>query len=189
MLEIFTLGTLEIRLDGAPLPELASRKAEALLVYLVCNPRPHSREVLATFFWDDRPQSRALGNLSVLLTSLRKHLAPYLHITRYTVAFDPQSPYRLDAEQLERTFQEVLGREEAEEQLTPEAASRLEEALSLARGRFLEGFYLRESRGFDEWVTLERERIEQHTARPSAGRSLITCGGKTSSWCWTTSSN
>jgi DNA-binding SARP family transcriptional activator len=36
MLEISTLGGLSIRHDGEPVTGLASRKVEALLVYLAC---------------------------------------------------------------------------------------------------------------------------------------------------------
>ena len=71
-LTIATLGGLDIRLAGAPLAGLASRKAEALLVYLACAPGPHPRELLADLLWDDLPAERGRGNLSVLLSSLRQ---------------------------------------------------------------------------------------------------------------------
>ena len=47
LLEISTLGRLAIRLAGEPVTGLDSRKIEALLVYLACTGRPHSRDVLA----------------------------------------------------------------------------------------------------------------------------------------------
>lgn len=47
-LTIRTLGGLAILRGGEPaVTGLASRKAEAALVYLAANPRPHPREVLA----------------------------------------------------------------------------------------------------------------------------------------------
>ena len=70
-LDIMTLGGLTILLDGEPVQGLASRKAEALLVYLAVTGRPHAREHLATMLWDDRPLGRSLANLSVLLNSLK----------------------------------------------------------------------------------------------------------------------
>ena len=76
LLEISALGGLTIRLDGSPITKLASRKAEALLVYLACTEQVHAREVLADLLWDDRSQDRAMTNLRVLLTSLRRHLGP-----------------------------------------------------------------------------------------------------------------
>jgi hypothetical protein len=60
---ISTLGRLSIERDGQPVTGLASRKAEALLVYLACNRRSHPREVLADLLWDGRTQSQALASL------------------------------------------------------------------------------------------------------------------------------
>jgi hypothetical protein len=47
VLELTTLGGLSIRLSGEPVTGLASRKVEALLVYLACTGRAHPRDVLA----------------------------------------------------------------------------------------------------------------------------------------------
>jgi DNA-binding SARP family transcriptional activator len=58
-LEIYTLGGLRLLWDDEPIPDLGSRKAEALLVYLACTGRAQSREVLADLLWDDRSQSQA----------------------------------------------------------------------------------------------------------------------------------
>lgn len=45
-LEISALGGLTIQQGGKPLTGLGWRKVEALVIYLVCNPQPHSRQVL-----------------------------------------------------------------------------------------------------------------------------------------------
>jgi hypothetical protein len=91
VLTISTLGGLSIRLDGEPVTGLASRKVEALLIYLACTGRPQPREVVAEMLWEERSQSQALSNLRVVLSSLRKHLAPYVTITRDTVALNPDA--------------------------------------------------------------------------------------------------
>jgi len=85
-LEITTLGGLEVRIGGEPVSGFYSRKVEALLVYLACTRRPQSRDVLADLLWDDLSQSRAMGNLRVVLHSLRQQLGPYVEISRTTVA-------------------------------------------------------------------------------------------------------
>jgi DNA-binding SARP family transcriptional activator len=72
-LEISTLGGLSIRLDGQPVTRLKPRNSEALLVYLTRSGRPLAREVLAELLWDERTRERVLGNLRVMLHSLRKH--------------------------------------------------------------------------------------------------------------------
>ena len=87
LLEISLLGGVRLTLGGVSFTGLASRRTEALLIYLVCSGQPHGREALADLLWDGRSQSQALGNLRVLLTSLRQTLGPYVTITRETVAF------------------------------------------------------------------------------------------------------
>ena len=47
MLTITTLGGLAIHSGDEPVSDLASRKAEALLVYLAASGRPQARELLA----------------------------------------------------------------------------------------------------------------------------------------------
>jgi len=156
-LRISTFGGLLIQRDGEPVTGLASRKAEALLVYLACTGRPHSRESLATMFWDDRSQSRALGNLSVLLTSLRKHLAPYLIITRQTVAFNLESKYWIDVARVKGGLDAWKKSKNARKINTVENFELITGVLDSYDGNFLEGFYIRDSQGFEEWALMERE--------------------------------
>ena len=100
-LKIFTLGGLSIQRGAIPLSGFASRKVEALLVYLACTKYPQPREVLADLLWDERSQDRAMGNLRVVLTSLRKQLAPYVTITRDSVELNPEAKSWLDAAEME----------------------------------------------------------------------------------------
>jgi DNA-binding SARP family transcriptional activator len=108
-LEISTLGGLEIRHGGAPVSGFTSRKVEALLVYLACTRRPHSRDVLADLLWDDLSQSRAMGNLRVVLHSLRQQLGSYVEISRDTVALNPESTVWLDVAELEENLDAAQG--------------------------------------------------------------------------------
>ena len=86
-LTISLLGGLTLIHNGTAVSGFASRKVAALFVYLVCNPHPQPREIVATLLWSDNDQYSALANLSVALSSLRKHLAPYILATRHTVGF------------------------------------------------------------------------------------------------------
>src|SRR5262245_33942360 len=159
VLEISLLGRLVMQRAGLPVTTLVSRKAEALLVYLACTGRPHSREVLADLFWDERSQSQALANLRVLLSSLRRVLGPYLTISRQTVAFNSDNPFWLDVAHLERGLAAARLQQRQNRTLSSEGVAQLARALALYQGDFLLGFYLRESRGFEEWVVTERERL------------------------------
>ncbi|MFZ0546947.1 MAG: BTAD domain-containing putative transcriptional regulator [Candidatus Promineifilaceae bacterium] len=153
------LGGLSIKLNGEPLSNLASRKAEALLVYLACERQEHSRESLATFLWDDRPLSRSLGNLSVLLTSLRKEVEPFVHLGRNALSFNLESNYFLDSQVFEEKINQARKRQSGQPLRT--AAAQLTQALELYQGSFLAGFHIREARDFEEWVLLEQERLQR----------------------------
>jgi DNA-binding SARP family transcriptional activator len=155
-LEISTLGGLEIRRGGAPVIGFDSRKVEALLVYLVCTRRPQSRDVLADLLWDDLPQTRAMANLRVVLHSLRQQLAPFVEISRTTVAMSPERTVWLDAADLE---EQLAGVRERGGLASAGAAETVEEAVALYRGDFLQGFHVRDCRGFEEWLRLEQERL------------------------------
>jgi DNA-binding SARP family transcriptional activator len=144
-LKISTLGGLSICLADEPVTGLASRKVEALLVYLACTGRAHPREVLAELFWEERAQSRAMANLRVALSSLRKHLDPYVIITRESVALNPGADVWLDVAELEKRLN----------------AGQIEEAVGLYQGDFLAGFYVRGCPGFEDWAAVERERLHR----------------------------
>ncbi|MCA9944770.1 MAG: tetratricopeptide repeat protein [Ardenticatenaceae bacterium] len=146
-LELTLLGETTIKLNGKP-ANIPSRKAEAMLLYLVCTQRPYSRELLADFFWDDRSAEQALANLRSLLSGLRRGFKPFLDITRQTVAFKEDSSHWLDT----AVFQQLAQSESIED---------WETAISLYQADFLAGFDIRDSRGFEEWVTLERERFQR----------------------------
>lgn len=158
-LNLLTLGGLEIRKNGQPLHGLASRKAEALLVYLAAEDKAHSREVLADILWDDRTTAQSLGNLRVLLNSLRKHLGEELEISRQNVRLRRSPAWRMDALDFETRLQTEQERDAGLVVLTERSASDLELALEQYRGDFLQGVYLRESSRFEEWASLTRERL------------------------------
>jgi len=171
LLEITTLGGLEIRKNGQPLRGLASRKAEALLAYLAAEDKAHSREVLADILWDDRTTAQSLGNLRVLLNSLRKQLGEELEISRQNVRLRRSPVWRMDALDFETHLQAEQERDAGLVVLTERSASDLEVALDQYRGDFLQGVYLRESSRFEEWASLTRERLR--LAALSALENLI----------------
>ncbi|MEM7114812.1 MAG: BTAD domain-containing putative transcriptional regulator [Chloroflexota bacterium] len=151
-LEIYTLGGLRIVRDGEPLTKLASRKVEGLLVYLACVGRSQPREVLAELLWDDFTQSRAMNNLRVVLSNLRKHVGDFVTITRESAAINLDANVWVDVVAFEKALSEVR---EAENGMTNETA------VSLYQGSFLDGFYTRDARGFNDWFSIERERLQR----------------------------
>jgi len=147
MLEIRTFGGLRITRDGSPVAPFPTRKVEALLVYVACQGRPCARETLADLLWDDRPQAQAQANLRAALSRLNRHLPGAASIGRSTISVAAGSVW-LDVAALEAGL--------AGEQRAP---NQTEQALALYAGEFLAGYALRECRGFDDWLLLERERL------------------------------
>jgi predicted ATPase len=159
-LKIYTLGDLRILRDGKPVKALRSRKAQALMVYLACTSESHAREVLADLFWSESSPSRAMANLRDVIHTLRTHLEPFIDITRYSIAINPEADVWVDAAELEAALASLR---EGGEIITVESAKKIEVALALYKKDFLEGFYLRGARGFEEWLVVERERIRLAT--------------------------
>jgi DNA-binding SARP family transcriptional activator len=151
--QLYTLGGVELRRDHHLVNNLASRKAQALLIYLTIEKHPKPREVLASLLWEDRSNARALGNLRVVLTSLKRELDPLLRISRYTVGLTNVEDIWFDVAEFEQscTRQEIAT------------------ALDLYRGDFLEGFHLRGCRKFDEWALFERERLRNQLIQTLQG--------------------
>jgi len=158
LLEIFTFGGLQLRCGGKPIKGLASRKAEALLVYLAVTGTPQQREVLADLFWEGSTQSQAMSNLRTVLSSLRKQLGAHLSITRYTVALKQDSNYWFDANELKASLYSADGIKGIS---SPKIASQVESNLDLYQGEFLEGFYIRGCSSFENWLVVERERMRE----------------------------
>src|SRR5258706_6212742 len=143
MLKITTFGGLTIRRDDAPITKLVSRKVEALLVYLACNPHEHSREALADLFWGDMLPERSLANLRLAISNLQQSLAPYLLVTRRTIGMNPERNWWLDAGELEAAIDGAEAQWAEGKTLTPTTFPQLEQALTLYPLDFLDKFHVR----------------------------------------------
>lgn len=141
-------GNVVLKLDNVPIT-LPTRKAEALLAYLVCQGRPVAREILASMFWDDSHANQAAANLRKLLSILRQSLGDYLLIDRQIVTVTIDQIW-LDT----REFARLL----ATWQQNSQPISLLTEAVSLYEGDFLAHLHLSDSPDFNAWASLERER-------------------------------
>jgi DNA-binding SARP family transcriptional activator/predicted ATPase len=157
-LSLSLLGPFHATLDGDPIVGFESNKARALLAYLAVEAgRMHHREHLADLLWPAFPGRGALSNLRYTLSNLRQAIGdrqarpPYLIVTRDTILFNVDSDYSLDV----ATFRELVEPKAA----GPQEIDRLERALALYRGSFLEGFSVRDSFPFEEWALFKREEI------------------------------
>ena len=167
-LSLTLFGSLQVQWHGRFVTDFVSRKAEALLVYVVLHPRPHAREILADLLWDDRTQKQALGNLRVLLSNVRKLFPDLLHIDRQTVRLHRETAVSSDAHQLQtalKALDEQLLTSETPTLSLAEVAVSLATALAAYRAPFLQGFYMRDARRFEAWLLIERERWQRLALR------------------------
>src|SRR5690606_16533315 len=118
-------------------------KAQALLYYLAVTGRPHTRSTLAGLLWGDQPEAAARTSLSKCLSNLRDLLGDAVLVERQTAAFNRNYPYQLDTEHFLASVSTPP---------TTENIQRVQNALTLYRGDFLEGFYVREAPEFEQWL-------------------------------------
>lgn len=146
-LEIRILGRMEV-LRGAPLELPPSKKARALLAYLVATERPHDRNYLASILWDEREDTRAA--LRWALSRLRPIVddqTTRIITDREFVGFEARGA-DVDLTAVRSALREGIDR-------TP--TERLEAAAARFRGELLDGLELPECYGFHAWCTAERE--------------------------------
>src|SRR5688572_23540837 len=144
MFQIRLLGQFDVRLDGKRIL-IPSRAGQSLLAHLVLTAgTPHRREKLAGILWPDFSEDNARKNLRHELWRIRKAISAqqpttvdYLLAEEFTIAFNRESQYWLDATQMDRPELDL---------------GSLTSNLSLYQGELLPGFY-------EDWIVLERERI------------------------------
>lgn len=169
-LSISLLGTLYITRDGEPLTDFATDKTRALLAYLaVESDRPHRRDTLAGLLWPDQPQKKARQSLRQALSHLRQSIgdcddAPFLLVSRESIQFNADCDHRLDV----ATFADLVKDCKTHRHRRLEACllclRRMERAVELYNGAFLEQFFLADSDAFEEWAILKREWLLREVA-------------------------
>lgn len=151
-------------LFGAPrlehkgkLIEFDTRKAMALLAYLVVTRQTHSRDALAALLYPDADQTHARASLRRTLSTLNTALSDdTLDIDRETIGLNPRA--RLAVDVIE--FQTIVAQAKAKSI----DAQRLTRATDLYRDDFLAGFNLRDSANFDDWQFLTAENLRREFA-------------------------
>ena len=159
------LGTFRAHLNDKRAAHFETNKTRALLAYLAVEDRPHTRLQLAGLLWPDWPEAAARTYLRQALLNLRQVLEPtpttlpYLIGNRHTIQFNRESDFWLDVATLVDTLPVLPHRMEIDG--APETAKRLEEAVALYCGDFMEGFYLDGCPAFEEWQLLTREQLRR----------------------------
>ncbi|HLH63185.1 MAG TPA: AAA family ATPase [Ktedonobacteraceae bacterium] len=165
LLRLSTLGAPEVFHNGSRLT-FSLRKAQALLFYLAVEGGMQPRSKLAAFLWPDSEPHDARNALRNALALLRNLLndddaSPDSHYHLLSapdlVSLNPHAPMELDLDQVQQAYREAqeISTVPSEEQRAPLIA-RWQQVLSLVRGPFLDGFWLREETPFDKWVQLQQ---------------------------------
>jgi serine/threonine protein kinase/DNA-binding SARP family transcriptional activator len=154
LIRLSTFGSVDLRAPDNTALEivLAQPKRVALVVYLAAARPPgfHRRDRLVALFWPELDDARARDALSQALRFLRQALGSDVVITRGVdeVGID-RSRMWCDVEAFRTALDD----------------GRALDALQLYRGDFLDGVFVEEASGFEEWVESERAALRELAAR------------------------
>lgn len=164
VLEIGFLGPPIVRFNEQEVP-LAARKSAALLFYLAAHPaRPLTRAQLVTLLWEEHGDAEGRNNLSTALSRLRHAFLPLpvfpISSVGDSLVWQPSPEIQTDLE----LFAELTANSPtslSSRASSPSGARHDENAVALYRGQFLEGFEVRDSADYEEWLRHERNRWQQ----------------------------
>lgn len=167
-LEFRLLGSPQIKLAGQLL-KFPSRKALALLIYLLVEKEPQFREKLTALFWPQSDSATARVNLRRTLAYVRETLGEamkqVIQARGDQLEFNFTFDYYLDIVELETLRQAALSLAVpalVNSQFSQNVAgASLEKAMGLFRGEFLEGFSLEDAPEFEDWLSRQREKWQQ----------------------------
>lgn len=169
---VTVFGGLGVNRSGAPSSALAGqRKCLALLAILaVAGRRGIARDKLMALLAPEVDTERARNALSQVVFRVRRALGPHIVDGKDELALSVGRATS-DISEFERAL----------------AEHRLEDAAECYRGPFLDGFYLREAREFEQWTADVRSRLEQKylSALDELASAACRCGDVAGAvgWC------
>jgi predicted ATPase/DNA-binding SARP family transcriptional activator len=158
------LGPMQVTLNDKELTSHLLAKHLALIAYLAVEAnRPQHRETLAGKFWPNQPESSALHSLRETFYQLRKvfgdFFPEFLIVTSKSVQLNTAGDSSLDTALFTGWITECYHHIHRRVSTCKSCIRNLQLATSLYRGEFLEGLFLRDNPGFEEWVLVERDRL------------------------------
>lgn len=172
-LAIYMLGAPRLEVNAQPV-EPDTRKAIALLAYLVMTEEPQTRDKLAAFLWPEFDQSRSKAALRRTLSALKSTVNGVgLDIQRDTICIDTSADLWVDVHLFRQLINQCQEHGHPADRICSACLTPLSRAVELYRGDFLDGFSLRDSLAFDEWHYLEGEKLRRELA--IALQNLVQC--------------
>jgi DNA-binding SARP family transcriptional activator len=151
-----------------------SVKVRGLLAYLsVETKKSLTRECLADLFWPDYPELKARSNLRNAVWNLRRELGEFQPGIHYIVSekskilFNPKAEFWLDFNIFNDLIDNVSNN--SEPSINVEVVRRMEQALDLYRGSFIEDVFI-DSPGFETWI--DNNHLQIHQKRIQALRYI-----------------
>lgn len=166
-LSLYLFGSYQITLEGKALSHPLPIKARALMAYLAIEKRPQGREKLAGLLWPEHSEVRARQSLSQALYEIRKLLwagggEPELILSNaQEVQLNPAVQVWVDVAEFSAVLQACEQRTYLSQTTQGDCYERLRQAVALYRGNFLADFSLSDVIPFDEWCTVQRERLHR----------------------------
>ncbi|HEX6151339.1 AAA family ATPase [Nocardioides sp.] len=143
--EVRLLGPPRVVRDGDPVG-FDTRKATALLAHLTLSARPRPRDALADLLWPHADLERSRGALRRTLSTLRTGIGPeHVEATRDHVRLVRSERLWVDVDR----FREARTHGD------------LNAAVSMYRGDLLEGFVVRDSPAFEDWLAAEADGLRR----------------------------
>ncbi|MBI4671191.1 MAG: tetratricopeptide repeat protein [Chloroflexi bacterium] len=157
-------GAPRLERNAKPI-EISTRKAIALLAFLVLTPRRHSRESLAALLWSEYDHTHARGALRNTLYELNRVLCrASLDLTRDDVAFVEHPEVTIDVVEFHRHINACGLHGHAPEVICRACLEELAQAAALCCDDFLAGFNIGAGPEFEEWQRLQTETLRHELA-------------------------
>ncbi len=163
-LKLYWLGPARIELAGRPV-KAETRKSVALLAYLSLLQGPCSRELLATLFWPEADQQKALANLRRTLFSLNSRLPGWVNADHQTVSLQRNDKLFVDVDAFHHCLDALQEHSHRPAEPCDQCLEVLTTAAAYYRGEFLEALNLNDCPNFDEWQLLQRDSLREGLGR------------------------
>src|SRR4029079_1304518 len=155
-LRVLALGPLQVFVGDRMIDVSAwgSARPRELLVYLLMHPEGRTKEQVGLAFWPDASPAQLRNNFHVTLHRLRKTLAgaDWVGLSGERYRVDPDLSLEFDVTAFDRGITDAVRTAKRKE---PEAIAKLEQALSLFRGDFLDG------EPVGDWHLEHRDRLQR----------------------------
>lgn len=161
-------GKFEVIAADTSVTDFHSDKARALLAYLAIEPLQHTRRALAALLWPDIADKHALTNLRNTFYRLRQTLDNALPLaseqlfitTRQTIQCNT-AQVTIDTLRFQLWLDQIVKQGDRKQAVSSDYVTELVDMVLLYQGELLAGFSTTDAAGFEEWLSLQREFLQE----------------------------